>query len=175
MRKRDIVTAKQSFIAIYDDRNIFSYLPPGQSLSEIIVPVSLSEAFKDFFYYDFSKAIEIDAVAGRLREPYPNELWKNNADTLVMVKPIKHENITSDIWSLYKGLEGLIRNNKFPIFIPEQSMIYDGVKVLEFLDTSPSYSSGILETRHHWRNLIKKMEGEITKGKPAKNTTPQLT
>jgi len=48
MRISDISAAKQSFIAIYDSNNRFSYLPPGEHLAVNIIPYSLSDAFKEF-------------------------------------------------------------------------------------------------------------------------------
>jgi hypothetical protein len=175
MRISDISTTKQSFIATYDGKNRFSYLTPGEILAKAIVPFSLSHVFKEFCYDDFSKAVEIGAVAGQIRAPYPNEVWKNTADTLVMLKPIQYEHLVSDIWSLYRGLEGLIENGNFPIFIPEQSMVYNGMKVLEHLVKLPEYFFKVEEMLQHWVNLPKLMEKEITSGKPLRPKDPKNT
>ena len=157
---------EQSFIAIYDGKNRFSYLSPGENLAKPIVPFSLSNVFKEFCYDDFAKAVEIGAVVAQIRTPYPNELWKNTADTLVMLKPLKHEHSVSNIWSLYRGLEGLIKNDNFPILIPEQSMVYNGIKILEYIAKFPGLFFKVEETLQHWKNLLKMMEKEITKEKP---------
>jgi hypothetical protein len=175
MRISDISTMKQSFIAIYDGKNRFSYLSPGEILEKVIVPFSLSNVFKEFCYDDFSKAVEIGAVVGQIRTPYPNELWKNTADTLVMLKPIQHEHLISDIWSLYRGLEGLIKNENFPIFIPEQSMVYNGMKVLEYLAKFPELFFKVEETLQHWKDLPKMMEKEITREKPRQQKDTETT
>jgi hypothetical protein len=175
MRISDISTIKQSFIAIYDGKNGFSYLSPGEIRAKAIVPFSLSNVFKEFCYDDFSKAVEIGAVAGHIRAPYPNELWKNTADTLVMLKPIKYEHLVSNIWSLYRGLEGLIRNENFPILIPDQSMIYNGMKVLEYLANFPGLSFKVEETLQYWKNLPKMMEKEITREKPLQQKNTETT
>ena len=50
---------EQSFIAIYDGKNRFSYLSPGENLAKPIVPFSLSNVFKEFCYDDFAKAVEL--------------------------------------------------------------------------------------------------------------------
>ena len=162
MRKSDISASKQSFIALYDSKKGFSYLPPGELLAVSIIPISLSAAFKEFCFYGFSTAIEIGAVAGQIRDPYPNELWKNTADTLVTLNTIKCEHLASDTWSLYRGLECLIRNAYFPIFIPEQSLVYNGRKVLDYLDGSLEHSTMIKDILCRWKGLSAKMEKEIT-------------
>ena len=134
IRLEDISFARQSFIAIlkYSEKEgILSYNIPGKEQPNSIITKDLFKYFLEYCLDTANKGYSItDAVLAEVRKSQFSEKWSRNSDSFDILTTIRDQKIGC---SIYRGIDRMVNNGRMPIYVPQLSLIYDGIEVVRNL------------------------------------------
>jgi hypothetical protein len=113
-------------------------------------------------------AFKCGAVIGQVRQGFRNELWTQSpdkkgrtSDSIDIISPAGD----LESYSIYRGLSSVIDEYKFPIYVPETSLVYDGYRTLEYLKQQRINEAEVRVALKFWQieQMSEKMNNQITK------------
>jgi hypothetical protein len=134
IRLKDISVANQSFIAILirtEKKGSLSYHVPGREQPDSIITKDLLKYFLEYCLDTGNNGYSInDGVLAEARESLSNEKWRYNSDSFDLLTSIKDDKIGC---SIYRGIDRMVNNGRMPVYVPQLSLIYDGIEVIRNL------------------------------------------
>ena len=134
IKLEDISISNQSFIALLsyiDKKGSLSYHIPGKKQPSSIITKDLLKYFLEYCLdtgkKDYSRD---DAVLAEARKSLESEKWRYNSDSFDILTKIKDNKIGC---SIYRGIDRMVNNGRMPIYVPQLSLIYDGIEVIRTL------------------------------------------
>lgn len=145
IRLNDISNIMQSYTAILsisykEKRGSLTYHLPSREKANSIITKNLLKYFLEYCLDTANKTYNIDdAVLAEVRESLATEKWMTNSDSLDMLTDIKDRKISC---SIYRGIDRMINNGRFPVYVPQLSLIFDGIEVVRTLQSAGIPCSG---------------------------------
>ena len=134
IKLEDISVSNQSFIALLrytEKRGILTYNIPGQEQPSSIITKDLLKYFLEYCLDTGNKGYGIkDAVVAEVRKSLTTEKWSYNSDSFDILTSIKNNKIGC---SIYRGIDRMVNNGKMPVYVPQLSLIFDGIQVVRTL------------------------------------------
>jgi hypothetical protein len=134
IKLKDISVSNQSFIAILictENRGSLSYQIPGNEQPDSIITKDLLKYFLEYCLDTGKNGYGIDdGVLAEARESLATEKWRSNSDTFDLLTSIKDDKIGC---SIYRGIDRMVNNGRMPVYVPQLSLIYDGIEVIRNL------------------------------------------
>lgn len=154
IRLKDISIPKQSFIAIlrYTEKiGTLSYHIPGKEEPSSIITKNLLKYFLEYCLDTGNNEYSInDGVVAEARKSLGTEKWRGNSDSFDILTKIKDNKIGC---SIYRGIDRMVNNGKMPIYVPQLSLIYDGIKVVKNLQgTGIPCAEDAQKVMKYWRD-----------------------
>jgi hypothetical protein len=143
IRLKDISVSTQSFIALLrytDKKGSLSYHIPGKEQPNSIITKDLLKYFLEYCLDTGNKGYSTDdAVLAEARKSLASEKWSGNSDSFDILTTIKDNKIGC---SIYRGIDRMVNNGRMPVYFPQLSLIYDGIKVIRILQGTGIPCSG---------------------------------
>ena len=134
IKLEDISISNQSFIALLryaDKRGILTYHIPGKEQPSSIITKDLLKYFLEYCLDTGNKGYGIkDAVVAEVRKSLTTEKWSYNSDSFDILTSIKNNKIGC---SIYRGIDRMVNNGRLPVYVPQLSLIFDGIQVVRTL------------------------------------------
>ena len=175
IRLKDISVATQSFIAIlkYTEKiGTLSYHIPGMEQPSSIITKDMLKYFLEYCLDTGNNDYSIgDGVVAEARKSQETEKWRGNSDSFDILTKIKDKKIGC---SIYRGIDRMVNNGRMPIYVPQLSLIYDGIEVVKNLQgTGIPCAEEAQKVMKYWRDngfskMMQKKALEKPERKPEK-------
>ena len=143
IRLKDISVSNQSFIALLrhsDKQASLSYCIPGEEQPSSIITKDLLKYFLEYCLDTGKKEYSTEnAVLAEARKSLDTEKWSGNSDSFDILTRIKDDKINC---SIYRGIDRMVNNGRMPVYVPQLSLIFDGIEVVRTLQGAGIPCSG---------------------------------
>jgi hypothetical protein len=134
IRLEDISDLMQSYIALLrytEKRGSLSYHIPGTEKPNSIITKNLLKYFLEYCLDTGHNSYHLDdAVVAEARKSMATEKWRTNSDSFDILTGTKDRRINC---SIYRGIDRMVNNGRLPVYVPQLSLIYDGIEVIRSL------------------------------------------
>ncbi|MBN2418960.1 MAG: hypothetical protein JXL81_06215 [Deltaproteobacteria bacterium] len=153
IKLENISVATQSFIALLrytNNQAILTYHVPGKEQPSSIITKDLLKYFLEYCLDTGNKEYSRDdAVIAEARKSLVTEKWSFNSDSFDILTSIKDKRIGC---SIYRGIDRMVNNGRMPVYVPQLSLIYDGIEVVKILEGAGIPCSGEAQkVMQYWR------------------------
>jgi len=166
--KEQIASPGQSFTGLMDKELVPTYRIPGINKRNAIMGQRLSRTFAEFCLDGNDEAFKCGAVIGKVRQGYRNEKWAQNPDDSGRTTDsidLLSQSGKLESYSIYRGLSSVIGDYRFPIYVPDTALVYDGYRSLEYFKKQKIYEAEVRVALRFWQSeqMSEKMNNQIAK------------